>query len=1215
VAVGVFGGEGSGEGQFLGPSGVAVNSSASLADPHAGEVYVVDKGNARVERFDATGETVLGEFAEPPGGFSTPEAIAVDNSGNLLDPSAGDVYVLDAGHSVIDKFDGSGAFLGEISEGLPGVPFGGLDGVAVDAAGKVWVLQASREVDVFNDAVANEYAGAETPPQVLVNPTPGSAFSVDSADNMYAVRGNLLVAKLNENGEIQTPDISATVQNHGGERIAATITVDLSDDRIYAVSLDGVHVYATTGTVSSDIDSFGTGVIEGFEGTGIAVNSSTGAVYATDPVTNSVHVFAAVTLPDVITGEATNLATEGHATLNGTVNPQGVEVESCEFEYGTETSYGLTAPCATLPAGTGTNPIPVDADVTGLTPGTLYHFRVVATNADGRTVGADRTFDAIAPPKIDDVSASNVTADSATLVTQINPGAADTTYHFDYGTTVAYGSSVPLTDAHTGASVKDVAGSAVAQGLRPSTLYHFRVVAANVLGQVAGEDRTFVTSSTEPTPVLPDGRAWELVSPPAKEGATIESLTAEGGAIQASEDGTRLAYVANAPTGSAPQGNPASTLTEVLATRGAGGWSSLDIATSHNAASGIEAGSPSEYRMFSPDLSLGLVEPIGVDSTPLAPGATEKTIYVRDNATGNYDPVVTGENVPPGTHFGGHLNLAGATPDLHHLVIDSSVPLTEAPVLGGGSLYEVSEGQVGLVSLLPNGEQASAPSLGLADRDVRNAISQDGSRVFWSTEKHLFMRDVNSSTTIQLDANQGGPAPGPALRPATFQLANVDGSRVFFTDAEALTKDSTADPSAPTADLYVYDVATQKLTDLTIDSHAGESADVQGAVIGANEDGTQVYLVARGVLSEASNAENEKAAAGAQNLYMVRNDGTTWEAPKFIATLSQGDGPDWGLAAGGGNLGLMTARVSPNGRYLAFMSSRPLTDYDNIDNRSGQRDQEVFLYDTNADKLTCVSCNSSGARPHGIFDAGLFPGLLVDRRELWAGQWLAGSIPAWTSVDLTQAIYQSRYLSNDGRLFFMSPDSLTPHDINGAEDVYEYEPNGQGGCVRESGCVSLLSSGESPQESAFLDASVSGDDVFFVTAARLAPQDFDESFDVYDARVCSDVSPCLSSSPAGSPPCETPESCKSAPSAPFTFGASATSSVAGEGNLTAAPPATTTAPTRAQALAKALKQCRKMKQKRKRAVCESRARRKYGVQRAAAGRKRHRKHHTRGESS
>src|SRR5258708_30000117 len=152
-----------GTGRFKEATGVAVNdSSEPLVQPAAGDVYVIDRGNNRVERFGSTGEYKgqfdgSGEFevegkkekgaAAPTGQFAQPGGIAVDNSGKtaLEDPSVGDVYVADVGHGVIDRFSATGEYLGQLEETTGGSSFGELYGVAVDPAGDLWVYEGKSE--------------------------------------------------------------------------------------------------------------------------------------------------------------------------------------------------------------------------------------------------------------------------------------------------------------------------------------------------------------------------------------------------------------------------------------------------------------------------------------------------------------------------------------------------------------------------------------------------------------------------------------------------------------------------------------------------------------------------------------------------------------------------------------------------------------------------------------------------------------------------------------------------------------------------------------------------------------------------------------------------------------------------------------------------------------------------------------------------------------
>jgi hypothetical protein len=159
--------------------------------------------------------------------------------------------------------------------------------------------------------------------------------------------------------------------------------------------------------------------------------------------------------------------------------------------------------------------------------------------------------------------------------------------------------------------------------------------------------------------------------------------------------------------------------------------------------------------------------------------------------------------------------------------------------------------------------------------------------------------------------------------------------------------------------------------------------------------------------------------------------------------------------------------------------------------------------------------------------------------------------------------YQPRYLSSNGRLFFDSADALVPADVNGREDVYEYEPEGTGSCrattegssmvfaASEGGCVALISSGTSPEESAFLDASEEGREVFFLTASRLVPQDYDNALDVYDAHECTSDSPFPPAVAVSPPPCTTAEGCRAAPTPqPAIFGAPSSATFSGAGNIT-----------------------------------------------------------------
>jgi hypothetical protein len=911
------------------------------------------------------------------------------------------------------------------------------------------------------------------------------------------------------------------------------------------------------------------------------------------------------------------------AMFNGHLALSSVDTDYLfEYNAGSECTGGGSTPAAD--AGMGSGNAPVSSKVTGLLPHTLYTVCMVTSNDYGSQQGSPVSFTTlVAAPANESESVTNATGDSAELTAQINPDGGETTYHFEYGTTVAYGQSTPESSS-IGASDTGQQALAQIQGLQPATTYHYRVVASNSQSQpggTPGEDQTFTTQPLGGELKLPDNRAWELVSPPSKQGATIEISTA-GGLIQASGDGERIAYIASAPLEPGAEGNPAPNYTQVLSARHPGeGWSSQVIASPHNEATGVLLGHPTEYEFFSSDLSQGLVSP--VDATPLAPlgGRQEKTIYIRE-PDGSYKPLVSSEDVTTGEKFGGGLIFEGATPNLDYVMLNSGVPLTSGTEAGGSGLYEWGAGALHPVSILPDGTAAENTKLGYEGKNTRNAISEDGSRVIWSEYfgvQSIYMRNVDDRETVQVDAPEVGSLGCGEYRASckggpSFQLANDSATQVFFSSEARLTTDSTSSSGAP--DLYMFEVTNEKpltggLTDLTVDS--AEPADVQGTVIGAGEDGssgqvTSLYFVAEGVLAANENADREKAVAGADNLYVMQRSGSGWTT-SFIAALSSEDGPDWGALGSG--LGELTGRVSPDGEYLAFMSDKNLTGYDNRDVESGAPDEEVFLYDAGTHTLRCASCDPTGARPRGVYDpedeqADNFQTLLTDRPNLWPNRWLGASVPGWTLYQRGDAAYQSRYLSDSGRLFFDSPDTLVPQATNGMENVYEYEPVGVGSCEggsvtfgeQSDGCVGLISSGASGAESAFLDASETGDDVFFLTTSQLVGKDYDNAYDVYDAHVCSTGSPCPAGTPVVPPPCTTADSCKAAPTPqPAIFGAPSSSTFNGAGNVTAGGGtiASKAKPlTRAEKLARALKSCRKQPA-RKRAGCRSRAEKRYGV--------------------
>jgi hypothetical protein len=1307
AAASTFGEEGEGAGQFLRSEAIAVDNSSELSlDSSIGDVYVADRGNNRVDKFSGDGEFLLawgwgvadgkaefetcGPAVSPTsvchaglngsgaGQFEDASGVAVNgDSASLAD---GDVYVEDAGNHRVEKFTADGEFLLAWGEGVAdgkeeaqtcgpeaapatitcqaGVPPAvegtgegpgefermARDAIAVDSEGTVYVGDVAR-VQEFSEK------GAFERQVTLAGLGFVEALAVSKAGDIFLMSGDGV-------REYKPCSTSCT----GEEALPPRDPSAEGEESGIALGATGELFVDTHGRLS-EFEATGEGQLASFPTAaperGLAFGDGVGESYVLTP--GEVQILPPPPPGPLVESEEAVAQPAGTATLTATFDPEGQTENASEeshffFEYGKTASYEASTPAEPSTGGNFESRTVPAQQLKGLEPSREYHFRVVVSSAEGKTTdGPDETFTTLPAASVDTESASEVSATGARLGAQINPLGSQTEYHFEYGRTTAYEEgSVPVPDAGIGSGVNLVTVGVQLEGLSPATLYHYRVVAQNTLGEVLGRDHTFTTQGA-PAAGLIDGRAWEMVSPPDKHGASLEMSTAEAGLFQAAEDGDGISYFAEAPITSDPSGARSFAYSQLLSKRGPEGWlEAEDITTPEESVEGlVSGGGLTEYKMFSSDLSSALVEPQG--ATPLclphpAKECPERTPYLRNAATREFQPLVTPENVLKGTKYGGKeqeprpeqpgvggagfeggVEFVSAAPDLSHVVLSSSLALTPGFEAGFGSglssLYMSTPGkpaseQLQLLSILPNGkpaaEEGQESNLGNSNRGVRNAISSDGQRAVFESgvngdERHLYLRDLSLGRTLQLDVVQSGVvSPGGAF--PVFVDATPDDSRVFFLDPQRLTGDSTAEEKKP--DLYMCEITvaagnlTCALKDLSVPLNAGEHADVVGPDLGTSESGTYVYLVATGVLAPG-------ATEGSPNLYVHDTvSGTT----RLVATLSPEDQPDWlQLGEEENQFKGITSRVSANGRYVAFMSQQSLTGYDNEDISSqapGERlDEEVFLYHapeperlgSEAGTITCVSCDPTGARPHGVLDppdAGEEElALLVDRPAVWKGKWLAGSLPSWPQISTLSALYQPRNLTSEGRLFFDSADALVPQDVNGKEDVYEYEPAATGSCTLSAGCVGLISSGTSSEESAFIDASgmgpggSEGEDVFFMTSAKLAPQDTDNALDVYDAHVCSAVAPCPSPVADVPPACTTAESCRAAPApAPDVFGKSASATFTGPGNSTSSPPPPAPKPrslTRAQKLAKSLRTCRK-KHGGARTSCEKAARRKYG---------------------
>jgi hypothetical protein len=671
---------------------------------------------------------------------------------------------------------------------------------------------------------------------------------------------------------------------------------------------------------------------------------------------------------------------------------------------------------------------------------------------------------AAGPPQISASWVEGVGTKSARLFADIDPNGRPTSYHFEYISDAAYQAN-PEGERFRGAlrtQEKNLSALGASQELNslnsklaPSTTYHYRPVATNDGGleTVFGPDHAFTTKAFATPFQLPDGRAWEMVSPPDKGGGAVaapEELFGGGdiqAAVQAPVDsaGPLLTFGSGVAFGTAASAPPVS---QYLARRSPSTWSAENVSTPILSGAFGDKPDGAPYRVFSADLSRAVIfgglpcrglETCSSPSPPL-PGSGAPlgymTYYLRDSSTGAVSSLLSAADVAHSSVAPASFQLAlvAANPDLSRIVLSSCAALTaDAVELPAGpgrcdssaqNLYEWSAAGLKAINLLP-GDAVTTPGAEIAAPN--GAVSDDGSHTYWTEAGSVYLRE--GAQTHQVDEANGGGG--------TFQLSTPNGSVAFFTKG---------------GHLYRYDALAHIAADLT------PSGGVQG-VLGASDDGAYVYF---------------------QDTTGLR----LWHAGTMttIAAGSAALPSDYPPATG-------TARVSADGLHLAFLTDAELAGNDNLDAQTKEPDTQVYVYGPapgGEEKLACASCSPTGERPKGD---STIPGALANGTAL---------------------LYKPRALSAGGqRLFFTSENSPDEDDINETappnqhpvSDVFQWEAGGVGSCGHPSGCVDLISADVRSNSAIFLDATADGSDVFFLTEDSLIPSLDHGSIDVYDARI------------------------------------------------------------------------------------------------------------------
>ena len=1124
------------------------------------DIYVTDPDNHRVEKFTEEGEFLLmfgkavnqttggnvcpehnGDVCQPgssgnnAGALESPNFLAVDNSPG----GEGDVYVGDTGDNVVSKFDSSGHLIASWGAGgqkdgsdatdLP--VFGPIHGLATDPKGNLYVFGEHYSNDVWTYSQAGNYTGwiyltslilepggFEVPmiPIFSFDPSNGELYEIGEAEQINHYGSNCLPC--------ESLDSFGSGDLSGG---AVGIAVDGASHAVYVADITNgsvavfgdVRPTVSTGapsevseseiTLTGHVDPAGHGNITScrfeyginkaygtsvpcspdptghpFEGptevTATISGLSAGtkqhyrlvATNATGVVGNSQDQTFTTTQPPSIDGLKTDEISATTADLQAEINPNGLET-TYQIKYGPSTSYGKAEP---EPAGTieaGYSDHEVKIDLTNLAPGVVYHYTLVATNKDGTTTAEDHTFN-FYPPScpnenvrqqtktnyLPDCRAYELVSPENAAGTQLYPGGPNTGYSASPSrfTFVGLYSSIP----NSGGDPIDGAGD------------------------------LYVATRTD------SGWVTRYVGLPSNE------VAVDGGA---------------------PMGPPVSAGVVGV---GGGGTESPGTANESNGNS-YEPDKIQNNVLTDPSMdtfvdwddgTVGLVEVFGASNAPYVWNADGSFIarWPTNLATVPAGRYLNGEGqevqTPGGIHafdcptIGSVTNVCPgdvtASSDLKHFVFASEWnPFAPGgQVSAPGSVYDndTAAETVKVVSVLQNGEPIPAEATDESGDPLQiPAVSSDGSHILMAAggtgpcgaaqcavppcaysgpaprcqmqPSHLYMR-VDDSVTYDVSAGHD----------VTYEGSTPNGSKVYFASEEHLTGED-LDHEGPS--LYMWSEQGVKenhpLTLISKGDNAGNPGEPGNtgacsvsfvAKCGIVTYSDQSFCTQRGGAGGNCRSDNSIASENGdiyffspeqldgsrgipnqENLYDYRNG-----AVQYVTTLTGGP-----VCSGGACSDTPVARmeVTPNDSRMAFVTNSVVTQYNNAGHT------EMYTYEPSTRKLLCVSCIPSGLPP--------------------------------TSDIL--ASEDGLFMTNDGRTFFSTSDSLVHGDTNEGEDVYEFVDGRPQLITPGTGDSAIEGGGSVESPSGLVGVSANGTDVYFSTRDTLVSGDHNGNFlKFYDAR-------------------------------------------------------------------------------------------------------------------
>lgn len=1137
----------------------AIGKSIDLAiDQATGTVYVTDQGNHRVDVFSALGAfegafgwavdaaapaqhlqfcttatgCQAGSYGSGAGQFRAgapiPDFVTPDSHDFLaVSPLNGRVIIADGGNRRIDEF------VPEITgQKVVGVSF---------LRGYGWGAETgAREFQTCTTS-------CHEPPCInacgvgvdVTNPQPGNFGQTYPRGIAVGANGTIYALDL-----YSAPDISQQrIQTFGPEGVSLGVFEDPKGaTEVLRINLTTSELLSKDGSSIVGLDLEGKLITkylssEGIGQTGLAQDEATGTIYfGTIKPENGIITLGEVVPPSVTISPVT-VHTGTTATFEGHVNPNGL-FANYKFEYSADGTHWSVIPGSqTLPADSTEHL--VSAEVTGLEGHTQYQVRLSATKLFNSGTDEDETtFEtSAAPAAIPGLpTASAISATDATLEGKVNPEGEATKYHFECVDAAEFAENgfanaiqVPPGEAELPAAHQAVPVSQAITGLTPSTSYHCRLTAANQTGGATSGDFVFTTFPVQPEG-LPDGRVYEQATPRDKNGS---DAAGEEYLLKAALEGNAATYFM---TGGGSGGGGGQGFPVYIASRG------IDAYAQQAMLPDSSLGELAAVNGWSEDLKRNYVLVWNSGSTA--------TFYEQDLASRNVTEIAAGLAPHSGAVY------AGESADGTRILFESKTALLPEAREGVWNLYvwNSQAKSLTLASLLPEGSSPSGgafagsydwaelqPKRGGAEDEHymqrQHAISTGGDKVFFTTSSvnQVYLRKgigTSEEATVRISLSQktngsgsGGRDPkGP--QKAAFMMATPDGSYAFFTSPEELTNDATTGTADQGNDLYRYSEESGELIDLAVDPGDTNGAEVQG-VLGTSVDGSYVYFAANGVLATGATPGTCRSSpvvgwggAGTCNLYLW-HDGQV----VFVSRIGGDDG-DGGLnwiplsTVGSSTRSLNPAHVSVDGKTLIFTTRMQLTGYDN------RKLTEVYRYNT-ATGVTCVSCSPTGEEAR--FEAAI-QGISIGVKPVSPNP------------------FQIRNMSADGdRFFFVTPEQLVANDVNGVQDVYEWEAKGRGSCESEAqngGCLYLISTGRSSSPSYFVDASANGDDVFFFTRQSLVGQDEDQLVDVYNARVGGGLP---SQNPVAQPACEG-EQCRGPATSPPGAAQAGTETFVGPGN-------------------------------------------------------------------